>query len=1069
MSAVVHAEYVPFGRTALVALARAIRHLEGDDPLAPVTVVVPSNLAGLTARRLLAAGIDDDRAGLINVAFATPYQLAAQLGGPRMARDGRLPLTSPVLHAAVRAALRSHTGSFVPVARHVATELAVARVYGELSRATPETLEALRASDRSRTRDLLAIVDDTRVRLEHYHDEDDLVAAARARLHDDPEAGSPLGSLVVHLVDELSPSLTGLLQTLVTARPARLVVGLTGEAQADAGARAVAAALAPNASGSVERELVSPTTRLIEAADPDKEVRTVIRSVAAAIDRGRPLDRIAVLYPVAEPYLRTLHDQLDAAGIAHNGPAGRPLADSVVGRLVARLLDQVVAGGEDPRHLLRRQGLIDIVSAAPLREGDGRTLPATAFDLISRRAGVIGGAGDWQEKLERHQRNLHERRILQERDGASAGRLALLDREQGETQALARFVADLAHHLDPAGVPASWRDRSRWLIDLLSQLLPPEGRRQRWPADEAAAADAVIEVVERVAVLDQFDPDATFGAFSRTVHSELEATRRRRGRFGQGVLVAPLVATVGLDVDSVFVLGCSEGTLPPPRREDSLLPDDERRRAVLDELPLRRARTDIDRRDFLAALRIGMDEVVLVHGAGDHRTGKARLPSRWLLEIAGEIVNGGDAPLLSTDWPDEVHHLHPLHRHLVKMRSFHEGVHRSPAPSALLDRDLAQLVAYADSGQPFDAHHLFADDPVLTRGLDLTRARSSPAFTRFDGNLGGAMGDSATVDGVLSATRLETWASCPMRYFLANELGLAEVERPEEIIELSALDRGSLIHVILEDFLSPVVEAEPASRPRPAQPWGTDDRDRLLTIAEKRFAEFEQRGLTGKPLLWRVHREHLLADLDQWLVADTELRRELDTVPEAVEMRIGVEGQPPVVITLSDGRQLRFRGYADRVDRRAADGTPVVLDYKTGKTSLRPAHLEADPVYGGTRLQLGLYAEAARQRFEHDDAAAFYWYTSARGEFRRLGYQFTPEREQRFREVVTSIVDGIEAGVFVTNSGDYNAYWASFDNCTWCDFDDLCPRDRNVQSVLKQQDPAAGQFTQLVMPEDDGA
>ncbi|MGI9646352.1 MAG: PD-(D/E)XK nuclease family protein, partial [Ilumatobacteraceae bacterium] len=947
------------------------------------------------------------------------------------------------------------------VASHGATELALARVYRELSRVEPETLDRLRGSDRTRTRDLLAILDDARARVAaNHHDEDELVDAALA-LVSEPAVAARVGSLVVHLVDDVSPALLRLLAALSSLVPTRVVMGLTGDHDADARARALIDALSPTAS--VAHRDPSPVTRLIEAADPDEEVRAVVREVAAGVDQGRRLDRVAVLYPVPDPYLRTLHDQLDAAGLAHNGPAGHPLADAVVGRLVRSLLAQVQAAADDPRHLLGRQQLVDIISAAPIVDTDGRAVPATAYDLISRRAGVLGGLDDWRDKLARHVINLGERRRQLEEQGASEGQLAVLTREADDTDRLDRFVADLGRRLDASAIEVGWRRRSAWLIDLIDHLLPAEQRRRQWPDDEIEAAIEIVRLIERVAVLDEFEPEASFAAFARTIESELEITSRRRGRFGQGVLVAPLTSVVGLDVDRVFVLGCSEGILPPVRREDGLLPDDEREPVGPDELPSRRARTAADRRNFLAARQVAVDEVVLVHSAGDHRTGKSRRPSRWLLEVAAELIQRADRPLLSSEWPVELRADHPLSPHLTQTRSFQEGIERAVAPADLLDRDLGRLLDHRLSGQPLDDHHVVGHDRVLARGLELTRARASAAVTRFDGNLSTLPRRDDLLDGVLSASRLETWASCPMRYFLGNELGLAEIDRPEEIVELSALDRGNLVHQVLEDFLAPVVDLPVAERPRAGRPWSGSDRDRLMTIAARRFREFEERGLTGKPLLWRVHAQHLLADLERWLDADAELRQQLDSVPDAVELKVGFADRPPAELALSDGRVLRFRGIADRIDV-AGDGTPIVIDYKTGRAAVAQQKLDEDPVQGGTRLQLGLYAVSARHLHQRETAAAYYWYTSARGEFRRVGYEFTAERERRFTDVVSTIVAGIEAGLFVTNSGGYEAFWGSFENCRHCDFDQLCPRDRAMQSAAKQAAPEAALFTQLTEP-----
>ena len=55
----------------------------------------------------------------------------------------------------------------------------------------------------------------------------------------------------------------------------------------------------------------------------------------------------------------------------------------------------------------------------------------------------------------------------------------------------------------------------------------------------------------------------------------------------------------------------------------------------------------------------------------------------------------------------------------------------------------------------------------------------------------------------LSASRLETYARCPFRYFLETVLDLKPWEEPEQIFALLPRDRGVLVHAILYDF-SPV-------------------------------------------------------------------------------------------------------------------------------------------------------------------------------------------------------------------------------------------------------------------------
>ena len=106
-----HLRLMPFGRAATSALAHAIAAAKqaAGDLLSPVTVVVPSNVAGLSARRLIGSGRIDGVSGLVNVTFVTPSELAATLAPPRV---DRVPLTEAELVAAVRAQLADDRDGF---------------------------------------------------------------------------------------------------------------------------------------------------------------------------------------------------------------------------------------------------------------------------------------------------------------------------------------------------------------------------------------------------------------------------------------------------------------------------------------------------------------------------------------------------------------------------------------------------------------------------------------------------------------------------------------------------------------------------------------------------------------------------------------------------------------------------------------------------------------------------------------------------------------------------------------------------------------------------------------------
>lgn len=147
--------WVRYGAEAAEALRVRISEAKGAEPLATVTVVVPSNQVGVSIRRQLASGalgsVGGVGIGLIGVDFLTPYRLAELLGASALAAEGRRPVSTPVVSAAIRHVLRADPGVFAPVVEHPATEAALVSSYRELRDLSEAALRSLAArSDRAR-------------------------------------------------------------------------------------------------------------------------------------------------------------------------------------------------------------------------------------------------------------------------------------------------------------------------------------------------------------------------------------------------------------------------------------------------------------------------------------------------------------------------------------------------------------------------------------------------------------------------------------------------------------------------------------------------------------------------------------------------------------------------------------------------------------------------------------------------------------------------------------------------------------------------------------------------------
>jgi len=162
---------------------------------------------------------------------------------------------------------------------------------------------------------------------------------------------------------------------------------------------------------------------------------------------------------------------------------------------------------------------------------------------------------------------------------------------------------------------------------------------------------------------------------------------------------------------------------------------------------------------------------------------------------------------------------------------------------------------------------------------------------------------------------------------------------------------------------------------------------------------------------------------------------------------------------------VRFCGRIDRLDRSPDGRTVVVYDYKTGNPA-RADSLRDDPVLAGQRLQLPVYAHAAKALTGATDAEAYYWYTRADdppGEDN--GFALDAARQRRFVEVLDAIVEGVDQGSFpaVPGDHDYNPYEyrETFAHCFACPYDRLCPADRATAWERKQEDDALTAYESL--------
>ena len=1043
-----------------------ISSLQRDDPLAAVTVVGPSSYANLALRHERARA-----GGFANVQFMIFPRLSELMGARSLTERGYSPLTGALESAAVRSVAERAPEWLREAFAHASTQRSLRRTFGQLRYASPEALERLRGQGELTVAAVVDMYKLFRKETAGFYDREDLaLAAAEAVRSGDAPALDDLGFIVIYQPRDVTPAERELIEALADAGRCAVFLGLTGDDEADGPVRSLAGMLSGAFGGQPDEppepsEAPEGDVRLLRAPDPREEIRWIIRDMVRRAERGTPFHRMAVLYRNRSLYGPLVREEMELAEIPASGPDTSTLADTAVGRTLAGLTD--MADGE-----FARDSVMDWLTGCPVRypAGSGSGFNAVRWDVISKQAGVVRGAEQWTERLARYAEGLEEDAEDGEaREEIEPYRADRMREEADSARSLLAFMEGLIGDVSEGegGRPsdgASWGEFRSWASGLLDRYL---AKGANFPEREESALGKIESSLDGMEAAERLELHLSFGVFRQALGEALQAQLGHFGVTGQGVFAATVGAAVGMSFDAVYMVGMTEGAFPPATPDDPLAPERARQAAggSSEGLPTRQAQRSDERYEFLSALACAPNRT-FSYPAADPSSQRAHYASRWFLEQAskleGKPIYASDLDSLSgRDWYEVIPSM--------------EGalVDAASGPLAdIHDYELARLLAWKRSGRRVSVHPL-AGSGHLSRAMALGR-RYGGGFTEWDGNLSDMAGSAKFAarlrEYALSPTRLERWAQCPFSYFLGYVLGIGAMENPEDAYSITPLERGSLVHGILEKFIEEV--RDEGGVPAPGEAWGDSHRETLLGVAHAAFADAESRGVTGKPLMWRMAKRDILDDLDAFLVEDSRLRERFGVSPGHVEARFGMKdgGWQGAEFTLSDGSLMKFRGVIDRVDLSSDGKRALVMDYKTGG-SWGYRDLSDDPIDKGKRLQLAIYSLAARQALGEDvEVSAAYWFVSNRG-----GFDLAPKEpldigaegvRERFAEGVSAIVSGIGSGLFPANPGDYG--FRGFENCRYCDFDSLCPSRRGALWERKRGHDALADYRRLSGEEDEG-
>ena len=813
----------------------------------------------------------------------------------------------------------------------------------------------------------------------------------------------------------------------------------------------------------VETTLDGAEVQGFSTADPRAEAAETARRVIDAAEQGLKFQEMAVLHRGGAAGDARLADALERAGAPVFLAGGEPVLQTNAGRAGLRLIELLC---ETPQ----RARLLEFLGNPTLR----RRLPTGAppkplqWERVSRNAGLTSGWAEFRSHLEGHME-----RIGRE----SEGRLY----EQQAARELLEVCADLNDRAERIGQAGGWSEAVGEILDAFTSYVDDgsgaaarndngsedndaDNEADGGEGDYARLIDAIREALAGLEGIERIGARYDAGRLLRAALSGLGKARLRPHRAFRGVLVGNASGAIRtIRFDAVFTPGLAERSFPAAPRQDPLLPDGARmalnRAMGAEALRLGQTRTKQDRLVFALLEQAARERLTLSYSRRAAAVGGPSHPSVLLLGALGEMFDEE-----SLNRSERFRRLPAAVSEVAPRPSEDPGDEPDwAAARRAVDESDLRLALLSAPG---------VDSPSLLRAIgglqaeraDTARLGRNGRFGAFDGIVQppGARWDPFDGERTLSATALERYAACPYRFFLANVLGVQAVNEPEESGELSALDRGSLMHEILEAWVQRWLE-----RQRPGWADYAQDAASLLAIANEHLDIAQEARLLGGPGIREGLRRQVLDDLEQARQVEAA-RAAADPAwrPRAVEHDFD-----KVALDAGDDRTILVRGRIDRIDE-AAGGRRRAIDYKTG----RHRRDAAEAFRSGYLMQLPLYLKALAQADDGalEESSAELFYATGRGNFERealLGADFArrggpdaPTPADDLANVLRVITDGIAAGRFFPFPFRQAKKDLRDTHCEWCQFQAACNPEVGARYLRKgpRQPEVTAEFEQLV-------
>jgi len=286
----------------------------------------------------------------------------------------------------------------------------------------------------------------------------------------------------------------------------------------------------------------------------------------------------------------------------------------------------------------------------------------------------------------------------------------------------------------------------------------------------------------------------------------------------------------------------------------------------------------------------------------------------------------------------------------------------------------------------------------------------------------------------LSASSLNIWRNCPLRFYFQYIASLKESEEPEETIEANTL--GSAVHDVLRIFYEPltnkILTAGDIEKMKPVIESST--RQAIIKYFNSGEIDF------GKNLLiTRVAIEYVKNFLDHEFafLKSATIPVQILYVEKQIDYKAEIKGD-------KENRVIKLTGKIDRVD--LTEGIIRIIDYKTGKVDQRNLRIDSwEELFAEPRLdiafQLLFYSYLFSKSSDRIDHEIEPWIISFRGLKGGVLKLKLPDKEIFSMDTIMKFEDVLKA-ILSEIFDPLNDFRQTevIENCNYCQFRSICSR-----------------------------